>query len=423
MYTKMLGDTLGKVVEQSPSFFMHLVERHFRGMKEGQLTLEDRHSGKTIVFGQGAAPRARMIIHEPIFWRKLVMATDIGLAESYMDGDWDSDDCGLVIRWFIANVKSMPSMSGGQVLRNLLVGSLAKFHKMQHFLNQNTIHGSRKNIHEHYDLGNDFFASFLDQTMTYSSGIFASESDSDLEASQFRKLQKLAETAGVQKHHRVLEIGTGWGEFSCFLAEHYGCEVDTLTISEQQYVYAKQKIKERGLGHKIRPHLSDYRQWQGEYDRVFTVEMLEAVGHEFLPQFFACCERWLKPAGKMVHQIILSPDSRYEEFRKGVDFIQKYIFPGSLLPSVTALLNAANQDQREFVMMDYLDMGLDYAKTLALWRRAFDKNWPSIEKQGFDQSFRRKWLYYFHYCEAAFAMRNITVAQLSLVRPNQPQLS
>jgi cyclopropane-fatty-acyl-phospholipid synthase len=422
MYTKIITDTFRKAAEQSPTLFASLVDKHFSKMKRGCLTVEDRESGRVYRFGQGSEVQARITVNNPVFFRKLVLATDIGLGESYVDGDWDTDDIGKVIRWFILNLQDMPSMSGGRSnIRNVMVNALAAVNRLHHSLNLNSVEGSRKNISNHYDLGNEFFSSFLDETMTYSSALYASEDAEPMADAQRRKLQSLAELAGVKAHHKILEIGTGWGEFSCFLAANYGCQVTSLTISEQQFAYARQKVRKRGLEHLITIRNMDYRKLQGSFDRIFTVEMLEAVGAEFLPTFFEKCESWLKPGGKMVHQVILSPDSRYEEFRSGVDWIQKHIFPGSLLPSLTALLQAANQDDRSFILSDYKDMGLDYARTLREWQQNFNANFPSIEKLGFDTAFRRKWNYYFSYCEAAFSMRNITVAQIGMTRPNNHQ--
>jgi cyclopropane-fatty-acyl-phospholipid synthase len=422
MYTKIISDTLRKATDQSPSLFAALVDKHFSPMKRGSLVIDDQQSGRVYRFGQGSEVHARITVKDPAFFRKLVLATDIGLGESYVDGDWDTDDIGKVIRWFILNLQDMPSMSGGRAnIRNLLVNAMAAVNRVHHSLNQNSIEGSRKNISNHYDLGNEFFSSFLDETMTYSSALYASEEAEPMPVAQRRKLQNMAEMAGVKAHHKVLEIGTGWGEFSCFLAETYGCEVTTLTISEQQFAYARQKARKRGLEKLITIRNMDYRKFHGQFDRIFTVEMLEAVGAEFLPTFFEKCEQWLKPSGKMVHQVILSPDSRFEEFKNGVDWIQKHIFPGSLLPSVSALLQAANEEDRNFILSDYKDMGLDYARTLREWQQNFNRNFPSIEKLGFDTAFRRKWNYYFSYCEAAFSMRNITVAQIGMTRPNNHQ--
>ncbi|HYX32392.1 MAG TPA: cyclopropane-fatty-acyl-phospholipid synthase family protein [Oligoflexus sp.] len=422
MYTKIISDTLRKASEQSPSLFAALVARHFSKMPKGRMVVEDIQNGRTYHWGQSSEVSARITVNDPVFFRKLVLATDIGLGESYVDGDWDTDDIGKVIRWFILNLYDMPSMSGGRSnIRNLLVNAMAAVNKIHHSLNQNSIDGSRKNISNHYDLGNEFFSSFLDETMTYSSALYASEAPEPMAVAQRRKLQSMAEMAGVKPHHKILEIGTGWGEFSCYLAETYGCEVTSLTISEQQFAYARQKVRKRGLEHLITIKNMDYRKFYGQFDRIFTVEMLEAVGAEFLPTFFEKCDGWLKPSGKMVHQVILSPDARFEDFKNGVDWIQKHIFPGSLLPSMSALLEASNQDDVSFIQSDYKDMGLDYARTLREWQHNFNRNFPGIAKLGFDEAFRRKWNYYFAYCEAAFSMRNITVAQIGMTRPNNHQ--
>ncbi|MCX6132077.1 MAG: class I SAM-dependent methyltransferase, partial [Proteobacteria bacterium] len=225
MYARLIPSTLRRVMEHSPSVFQALVDYYFSKMTEGRLVIKDETSGREFCFGQGKELSARIRVKDPAFFRKLVLATDIGLGESYVDGDWDTDDVGAVIRWFIINLEKMPSMSGGQSPRNVLVNAMAQFNKLQHSLNQNTLQGSKKNISNHYDLGNEFFQSFLDSTMTYSSALFSGLSDEDLATAQINKLRNMAEMGGVKPHHKVLEIGTGWGEFSCFLAETYGCHV------------------------------------------------------------------------------------------------------------------------------------------------------------------------------------------------------
>jgi cyclopropane-fatty-acyl-phospholipid synthase len=277
--TQNLADTLRWASEQSPNVFASLVARHFRTMRHGLLIVDDRSRGRVYRFGSGQGIQARIIVHNAAFFRKLVLATDIGLGEAYVDGDWDTDDIGQVVRWFIVNLRDMPSMSGNQTsVRNVLVNALAAVNRLHHSLNENSEEGSRRNISHHYDLGNAFFASFLDETMTYSSALFASAELESLAVAQKRKLRNMADMAAVRAHHEVLEVGTGWGEFACFLAEFYGCRITTLTISEQQFAYARQKIRQRNLEDRVTVKLQDYRQFQGRFDRIFTVEMLEAVG-------------------------------------------------------------------------------------------------------------------------------------------------
>lgn len=404
------------VLREGQSLARSLVAHHLGKLTKGQLVVEDEASGESLVFGQGAEIRARLRVRNPAFYRKLVLSADIGLGESYVDGDWDSENVADIVRWFILNVDQSPSMSGSRAARALLVNGLAHANRLQHRLRSNSVRGSKRNIGDHYDLGNDFFATFLDETMTYSAALF--DRGPDLKSAQLHKLHNLAEMAKVRQGQSILEIGTGWGEFSCFLAEHYACQVTTLTISDQQFAYAKEKVRARGLEDKVRVLNSDYRDLEGQFDRVFTVEMLEAVGAEFLPLFFSRCQDWLKPDGLMAHQVILSPDSRFADFANGIDWIQKHIFPGSLLPSLSALLEAANRDGVEFVLQDYRDMGLDYAKTLKEWRQRFDAKGRELSELGYDRDFKRKWHYYFSYCEAAFDMRNITVAQMLFSRPN-----
>jgi cyclopropane-fatty-acyl-phospholipid synthase len=404
------------ILKESQSLVRSLVERELQKLTKGRLIVDDEQTGDQLVFGKGHEVVARMRVRNPLFYRKLVLSADIGLGESYVDGDWESDSVADVLRWFILNVDTTPSMSGSRAAKALLVNGMRHVNRWQHSLRRNSLTGSKKNIKGHYDLGNDFFATFLDETMTYSAALF--DQSEDLKDAQLRKLQNLAEMAKVKPGQQVLEVGTGWGEFSCFLAENYGCQVTTLTISDEQFAFAQDKVQKRGLSDKVTILNTDYRLFHGQFDRVFTVEMLEAVGHEYLPLFFENCSRWLKPEGLMAHQVILSPDSRYEQFSRGIDWIQKHIFPGSLLPSLSALLEAMNKDGQEFMLQDYHDMGLDYAKTLRSWRQRFESRIEDIRAQGYDASFTRKWIYYFSYCEAAFLMRNITVAQMLFSRPN-----
>lgn len=403
-------------LKEGHSLARGIVQHHLGKLTKGQLLIEDVSSGDSLVFGESQQVRARIRVRNPAFYRKLILSADIGLGESFVDGDWETDSIVDVIRWFILNVDQSPAMSGSQAARALLVNSLATANRLRHRLRSNSLLGSKRNIRDHYDLGNEFFATFLDETMTYSAALF--DREQDLKSAQTRKLENLAEMAKVRRGQSVLEIGTGWGEFSCFLAERYDCQVTSLTISDQQFAYAQQKVKSRGLEGKVKLLNCDYRKFEGQFDRVFTVEMLEAVGEEFLPVFFERCNAWLKPGGLMAHQVILSPDSRFEEFASGIDWIQKHIFPGSLLPSLSALLGAANQDGVEFMLQDYRDMGLDYAETLKRWRLEFEKKSQELGRLGYSPMFRRKWLYYFSYCEAAFLMRNITVAQMLFSRPN-----
>ncbi|WP_206698800.1 SAM-dependent methyltransferase [Leptospira stimsonii] len=354
-------------------------------------------------------------IHNPIFFKKTVLNGDLGFSESYMDGDWDTDDIRAVISWFIYNLENSPSVSGSKnKFAHLSLTNIGS--RILHLFRKNSIRGSKKNIVEHYDLGNDFYNKFLDPTMTYSCAYFRTMEES-LEKAQLAKLEILCNKLQLKPSDHLLEIGTGWAGLSTYAAKNYGCKVTTYTISEEQYRYATEKIKEEGLSDRIEVRKNDYRKVEGSYDKLVTVEMLEAVGHEYFEDFFAMCNRVLKKDGIMVHQIITSPDARYESFRKGVDFIQKHIFPGSLLPSI-ARINQAINKTGDFHLYSLEDIGSKYDHTLMTWLKGFDSNIALIRDMGFNESFIRKWRYYFSYCAAAFSMKNISVVQVVYTRPN-----
>ncbi|MBW0435121.1 class I SAM-dependent methyltransferase [Leptospira yasudae] len=358
-------------------------------------------------------------IHNPIFFKKTVLNGDLGFSESYMDGDWDTDDIRAIISWFLYNLEDSPSVSGSKNrFAHLSWTNLGS--RLLHLFRRNSIAGSKKNIVEHYDLGNDFYNKFLDPTMTYSCAYFKTMEES-LEKAQLAKLEILCKKLRLQESDHLLEIGTGWAGLSTYAAKQYGCKVTTYTISEEQYRYANEKIRKEHLSDRIEVRLADYRKVEGQYDKLVTVEMLEAVGHEYFEDFFAMCNRVLKKDGIMAHQIITSPDSRYESFRKGVDFIQKHIFPGSLLPSIARINQAINRTS-DFHLYSLEDIGIKYDHTLMTWLKGFDSNIALIRDMGFDESFIRKWRYYFSYCAAAFSMRNISVVQVVYTRPNNLSL-
>ncbi|TGK09015.1 class I SAM-dependent methyltransferase [Leptospira fletcheri] len=381
----------------------------------GQVHLGDPESGEPAEFH-----RALIQVRNPAFFKKLVLHGDLGLAESYMDGDWDTDDIRSIICWFLLNLDEAPSVSGSKKdYFHLTMMNLGN--RLLHIFRRNSLRGSKKNIVEHYDLGNEFYGKFLDPTMTYSCATFLDPKDS-LEEAQIAKIESLCKKLRLTPSDRVLEIGTGWAGFSTYAASRYGCNVVTYTISEEQFRYAKEKIRSTGLEDKIEVRLKDYRLVEGMYDKIVTVEMLEAVGHRYFEDFFSMCNRVLKKDGLMVHQIITCPDSRYESFRKGVDFIQKHIFPGSLLPSIARINQAVNRTGNMF-LHEMEDIGRNYDRTLLLWLHSFEKNLPAIRALGHDERFVRKWRYYFSYCAAAFYMRNISVVQVVYTRPNNLSLN
>ncbi len=332
-----------------------------------------------------------------------------------MDVEWDTDNITHVIQWFLLNVDHAPTVSGSGV-KSILLNLLKAFNKVYHLRRANSLSGSRKNISEHYDLNNEFFALFLDPTMTYSSAYY-SRKDMTLEEAQREKYDRLCRQLHLKPEDHVLEIGSGWGGNAIYMAKTYGCKVTTLTISEEQYKLAKERIATEGLEDKITIQVKDYRQMEGKFDKIVSIEMLEAVGAEYYDAYFRKCADLLKKDGIFALQVITCPDSRFESLKNGVDWIQKHIFPGSLLPSIGAINRAVNSTS-DLTLVDLKDIGLHYAHTLRVWYDNFNAHLDEVKQLGFDDYFIRKWNYYLCYCEAAFAMRNINVMQLVYTRPN-----
>jgi cyclopropane-fatty-acyl-phospholipid synthase len=376
------------------------------------LTLPD---GEHIQIGNGEGVAAKVTIHNQSFFKRCVLYGDIGFGEGYVDGDWDTESITDVIKWFILNVEHAPTVSGSNVKAVAL--NLMKFYnRLFHSRRDNSLNGSRKNISEHYDLSNDFFALWLDPTMTYSSAYFKEETFT-LEEAQKAKYQRLCEQLHLKPTDHVLEIGSGWGGNAIYMASNFGCKVTTITISQEQQKLAIERVKAAGLDDRISVEIQDYRKIKGQYDKIVSVEMLEAVGARYFENYFEQCHKLLKQDGILALQVITCPDSRFEALRDGVDWIQKHIFPGSLLPSVGSMNEAINRTG-DLTLVDLKDLGLHYARTLKTWFENFNQQLEEVKKLGFSESFIRKWNYYLCYCEAAFEMRNINVMQLVYARPN-----
>lgn len=367
----------------------------------------------------GVAGRAVIRVRRPAFFRRCLLHGDIGFAESFIDGDWETPDLTAVIGWFVLNHRHSPTMSGSRS-RALLLNVLRGVNRLGHLLRANTRAMARRNIADHYDLSNDFFALWLDDSMMYSSARWA-RADASLAEAQEEKNDALCRRLQLRSTDHVLEIGTGWGGWSLHAAQRYGCRVTTLTLSRQQKELAERRIAAAGLADRIDVRLEDYRDVAGRFDKIVSIEMLEAVGHRYLPRFAAACDRLLKPDGLLALQFITVPDHRYSALRQGVDFIQKHIFPGSLLLSANRL-NELLSGKGGFVLHALEDMGRDYARTLRLWREAFHARLGEVRALGFDERFIRKWDYYLAYCEAAFALRHISVVQTLHTRPNNLSL-
>lgn len=388
-------------------------------MQQGALRLIGP-DGEVRMFGRSGESSAAVIrVRHPDFYRKCVLFGDVGFGESYVDGDWDTDSVSDVIRWFLLNIESAPDVSGSR-RRHWKFNVLSFLNRLVHRLRRNSAAGSRRNIREHYDLSNDFFRLFLDPGMTYSGAYFESSGQSLADA-QTAKIDRLCRKLRLSATDHVLEIGSGWGGFAVHAAKTYGCRVTGITISQEQYEYASRRVRDEGLEDRISIRLIDYRNVEGQFDKIVSIEMLEAVGDPYYETFFEKCHATLKPAGLLGIQVITCPDSRYETFRRNVDWIQKHIFPGSLLPSI-ARLTAAARRTGDLQLFELEDMGMSYVRTLAEWRRAFDEKLDRVRALGFDEPFIRKWIYYLEYCRAAFQMRNITVVQAVMTRPNNPLL-
>ena len=413
------------VAPRTASFAERAVLSSFAGMPRGRLLLElpngdTRQFGEADIAPAAVAPHvtncATIRVRRDEFFPKCLLSGDIGFAESFIDGDWETPDLTAVIGWFILNVDHAPTLSGSKRAQTLALNFLRAANRLGHLLRPNNRRIARRNIAEHYDLSNDFFALWLDDTMMYSAAKWE-RADASLHEAQIAKNDALCRKLQLKPTDHVLEIGTGWGGWSLHAAQHYGCRVTTLTISQQQHDRAVQRIAAAGLQDRIDVRLQDYRDVTGQFDKLVSIEMLEAVGHRYQADFARVVSRVLKPDGLMALQFITCPDARYDQFRRGVDFIQKHIFPGSLLLS-TNRLNDLLAREGGFVLHQLEDMGRDYARTLRLWRDSFQGKLDRVRQLGFDDRFIRKWHYYLCYCEAAFAMRNISVVQTVHTRPN-----
>ena len=379
-------------------------------LEHGRITIiEDNHR---YAFGEEfstSSLQADITVHHLQFYSRILFGGSIGAAEAYMEGLWSADDLTMVMRILAINQKAFQDMEKG------LARLAAPFYKLYHFARKNTKTGSRKNILAHYDLGNDFYSLVLDKSMTYSCGIFEHE-QSTLEEAMQAKYDRICRKLKLEPGHRVVEIGTGWGGFALYAAKHYGCRVTTTTISRQQFDYAQQRVREAGLEDRITLLFDDYRELRGSYDKLVSIEMIEAIGHRYFDTYFRKCSELLKPQGMMLLQSITIADQRYREARKSIDFIQRHIFPGGCLPSVAALSDAIARrtDMRIFHLED---IGPHYATTLQRWRERFHAQADKIRRLGYPERFMRSWEYYFCYCEAGFRRQSIGTVQLLLTKP------
>ncbi|MFK7956768.1 MAG: class I SAM-dependent methyltransferase [Lysobacterales bacterium] len=408
MNTKTSAQT--RATARSGSWLRQQVLSRFSQLETGQITLVD--GDQQWQFGDSEAPSeisARVTVLNQQLYRYVALGGSIGAAESYMAGDWQADDLTTVVRIFVLNQTLLNNMERGMARLS------APLFRWLHKRNRNTRDGSARNISAHYDLGNEFFALFLDNNMMYSSAVYQDPSDT-LEAASEHKLERICRKLELKPGDEVLEIGTGWGGFALFAATRYGCHVTTTTISSEQHNQARQRIEKANLGDRVTLLKKDYRDLDGKFDKLVSIEMIEAVGHQYLDTYIKKCSSLLKDDGMFCLQAITIQDQIYQQALRGVDFIQRYIFPGSFIPSVGAISDAVARvsDMRLFHLED---IGPSYALTLREWRRRFMGRLDEVRQMGYPESFIRMWEYYLCYCEGGFIERSIGNAQILLTKP------
>lgn len=375
----------------------------------GELTLFDGEQRFEFKGRYESDIKAEIEVTDVEFYWYVALGGSVGAGEAFMNQYWQTPDLTKVIQFFAVNQQVMDSMEGG------LAKVTLPLKKAFHWLNKNTHRGSRNNIVAHYDLGNDFFKLFLDPSMMYSAGIF-NQPDETMHQASLNKLRRICERLRLSPQDHVIEIGTGWGSFAIFAAKNFGCKVTTTTISDEQYAYAKQRIEEEGLRSQITLLKQDYRKLEGQFDKLVSIEMIEAVGHHFYDTFFEKCSALLKPQGEMLLQAITIADQRFDLAKSDVDFIKRYIFPGSCIPSNDAISDSLKR-ATDMRILNLEDIGVHYAETLKKWREAFFAHIARVRNQGYSEAFIRMWHFYLSYCEGGFRERVISDVQMHLVKP------
>lgn len=390
----------------------NLMLSYLAKLQQGCIELVEDHD-KQLLGDPQADLRVTLTIVDPAFYQKLVLGGSVGAGESYIEGHWRTDNLTALVQIFARNMTLLDQLESGwaRISKPAL--------KLLNWRNRNSKAQSKKNISAHYDLGNSMYQLFLDQSMMYSSAVYPSP-DSSLAEAQQHKLKLICDRLQLKASDHLMEIGTGWGSLAIFAAENYGCRVTTTTISREQYDYAKTQIAAAGLEQQITLLFQDYRELTGQYDKLVSIEMIEAVGHEYLDGYFAKCSSLLKADGLMLLQAITIADQRYEFYRREVDFIKKFVFPGGCLPSMFRMTQAAAQ-HTDLVIRQVQDIGLDYARTLADWCSNFMAARDAVHQLGFDDRFVRLWHFYLCYCEGGFLERATSAVHLVLSKPGHRQ--
>jgi cyclopropane-fatty-acyl-phospholipid synthase len=389
-----------------PPLWGRLMARVAGNIAEGELVLRFTNGAERKILAARDGAKAVLEVARGRLLRRLMLGGEVGVAESYMDGDWSSPDLAAVFEFGARNMSKLADTLNGLPALNWV-------RMLTHRQRSNTKTGSKRNIAAHYDLGNAFYSEWLDPTMTYSSAVFETP-DQSLEDAQRNKWRKMAEDLELRPEHRVLEIGCGWGGFAMFAAREYGCHVTGITLSKEQLAFGQKAVEEAQLSHLVDLQLIDYRDVRGTFDRIASIEMFEAVGEEHWPTYFDVVRERLKPGGKAALQIITIEDGRFDNYRRTADFIQMYIFPGGMLPSLSALKAVATKHGLNFETAR--TFAQSYAETLRRWREVFDAKWPVIKPLGFDERFKRMWDYYLASCEGGFRAGYIDVGQFLLTR-------
>lgn len=394
-------------------------DKYLRGIVLGELKVT-YPSGIEKTYGNGQEPKIAIKINKSDFFKRLALYGDIGFAESYMDGDFETEDLTSFITLALLNSKTLATKSEDSN-SSRFVNLLPQFNKIKHWMRKNSKTQSQKNISQHYDLSNEFFELMLDETMMYSSAVFTDQ-QSSLHDAQKHKIKLLSDKLRLKPNAKVLEIGSGWGAMAIHLAKEKKCNVTTVTLSKEQKALCHKRFEHEQVEDQIDILLKDYRDLEGMFDAIIAVEMFEAVGKEYFDVFFKKCESLLKPSGVLVMQIITMPDQRYAAYSKSTDFIQKYIFPGGHLPSVSKILETTTTHTR-LNLLHMEEFTEDYAKTLHLWQELFLTKIDEVKKLGFDDYFIRMWQMYLSYCEAAFLTRNINLVQVVFTRDQNTHLN